>query len=508
MMSYYRPGLCLVTSAAWAVVAAAVEPGGLTTTASGLQYEITEHGTGALPKVGEVVIYHYKGTLADGTVFDSTYDRKNPFAFTLGKKQVVPGVEEAFAHFRAGDKGTIIIPPGLAYGGKQRGPIPPNSTLRFDVDVLEIKGRGVADLLQETIDSAGLVAAGAKFVQLSATNFNGMYLSESQLNNLGYRYLAKGKLPEALAVLSWNVATFPGSGNVYDSLGEAQVKNGDRASARASYAKALELDPANKNAAKFLAELQATPDEPGALLQMQARMQLGDEFNAAFEAMDKGVLDAPALKAKLTTFLDRYPDDRTAANLVGNFFYYIESIDLKLAAVEWQAFATHPNAQVREVAEQKLALGELLKSPLELRFTAADGRAVDLAALRGKVVLIDFWATWCGPCIEEIPNVIATYEQYHAQGFEIVGISFDQAPDASKPAKRQKTAEQVLAFAREHHMPWPQYYDGTYWANPVGKKYGIRGIPAMFLLDRDGMVVSTNARGSKLGPAVKRLLGL
>jgi thiol-disulfide isomerase/thioredoxin len=242
-------------------------------------------------------------------------------------------------------------------------------------------------------------------------------------------------------------------------------------------------------------------------VQMQARMQLDDQIEAAFEAAEKRGYDVPALKVKLTAFLDKYPNDAGAAGLVGNFFYYAESADLKLAMAEWAAFANHPNEKVREMAAQKMALAELIKAPLELKFTAADGRAVDVAALRGKVVLSDFWATWCGPCIEEIPNVVAVYEQYHAQGFEIVGISFDQAPDAAKPAKRQKTAEQVLAFTREHKMPWPQFYDGSYWQNPYGKQYGVRGIPAMFLLDKNGMVVSTNARGAKLAAEVKRLLG-
>lgn len=480
-----------------------------TTTASGLKYAVTARGTGATPAAGQVVIVHYTGTLPDGTVFDSTRERNTPFAFTLGRKQVIKGWDEGFALLHVGDRATFLVPPELAYGDKQRGSIPPNSTLRFDVELLELKDRALSDLLQDTIDTAGLEAAKVRFAEAQAAKFAGLYLSESQLNGLGYRYLGKeGKLAEARTVLRWNVELFPESANVYDSLGEADVKAGDRAAALANYAKSLALDPKNKNAEKFLNEIKATPDAPGALGQMQARMEVNDALNTAFETADQRGYDVPALKAKITAFLDKYPDDPGAAGLIGNFFYYAESADLKLAMAEWAAFAGHPNAKVRELAAQKLQLAELIKSPLDLKFTAADGRAVDVAALRGKVVLIDFWATWCGPCIEEIPNVVAVYEQYHAQGFEIVGISFDQAPDAAKPAKRQKTAEQVLAFTREHKMPWPQYYDGTYWNNPYGKQYGIRGIPAMFLLDKAGLVISTNARGAKLEAEVKRLLGL
>ncbi len=240
--------------------------------------------------------------------------------------------------------------------------------------------------------------------------------------------------------------------------------------------------------------------------QTAARTALEKAYDEAFEATDREVFDAPALRAKLDAFLAQYPQDPAASSFVGNYFYYVEAIDLGQAKAAWAAFADHANPKVKAAAEKKLALAELLKNPIEMKFTAADGRAVDVAALRGKVVLIDFWATWCGPCIQEIPNIVAAYQQYHDQGFEIVGISFDKAPDPAKPNPRHKTAEGVLAFATEKAMPWPQYYDGLHWNNVFGKQYGIQGIPAMFLLDKRGLVVSTNARGPKLAREIQRLL--
>jgi peroxiredoxin len=135
---------------------------------------------------------------------------------------------------------------------------------------------------------------------------------------------------------------------------------------------------------------------------------------------------------------------------------------------------------------------------VEMKFTALDGRVVDLAALRGKVVLIDFWATWCGPCKEELPNVKAAYEKYHAQGFEVVAISLDAEKD------RQK----LIDYVREKDLPWPQHFDGKGWKNEFSVKFGIRAIPAMFLLDQEGKVASTNARGAKLESEIRRLLKL
>jgi thiol-disulfide isomerase/thioredoxin/Flp pilus assembly protein TadD len=477
-----------------------------TTTASGLRYVITEHGSGASPTDGQVVLVHYTGKLPDGTVFDSSRDRKQPFAFTLGKPGVIKGWQEGVRLLHVGDKATLVVPPELAYGAKARGKIPANSTLTFDLELVGVKDGALADALREVIDRDGLTTATMRFADWQTGGFIRLYPDESQLNNLGYHYLQTGKLPEALAVLQWNTVLFPASGNVYDSLAEAQLKNGDGQQAMANYAKSLELDPKNKNAENMLAELRSSPD---ASVTMRERMLFNDSLETASNAAEKGQpVDVAQLRSQLMALIARNPAAPANGPLANNYFYVVESIGLPQAAQEWEAFRTSLSDAVRELVESKSGLAAAIKAPLEMKFTAADGRAVDLAQLRGKVVLVDFWATWCGPCVAEIPNVVANYEKYHALGFDVVGISFDKAPDAAKPWKSAKTADEVLAFTVDHKMPWPQYYDGKYWQNDFGKVYGIRAIPAMFLVDQKGMIISTNARGPKLEKELKRLLNL
>jgi thiol-disulfide isomerase/thioredoxin len=131
--------------------------------------------------------------------------------------------------------------------------------------------------------------------------------------------------------------------------------------------------------------------------------------------------------------------------------------------------------------------------PLDLKFTAVDGKAIDLSQMRGKVVLVDFWATWCPPCREEVPNVVAAYQKYHDKGFEILGVSLDQNKDA------------LLAFTKEHGMAWPQYFDGKGWDNDVSKNFGIDSIPSMWLVGKDGKVITTNARDDLDGNVTKAL---
>ena len=136
----------------------------------------------------------------------------------------------------------------------------------------------------------------------------------------------------------------------------------------------------------------------------------------------------------------------------------------------------------------------LLNKPIEMAFTATNGDEVDLAKMKGKVVLVDFWATWCGPCIAALPDIKEVYQEYKDKGFEVIGISLDEDKDS------------LSRFTKWSEMPWPQYFDGLgFDGNTWTLKFGVESIPTMWLVDKQGNLVDLFAR-SDLKEKVEKYL--
>ena len=206
-----------------------------------------------------------------------------------------------------------------------------------------------------------------------------------------------------------------------------------------------------------------------------------------------------ATKAKTAHTIDslvtNYPDSYAVALIINNFV----AKDRELPEVE----------KMYEGLTSRIKnayLGQKLKTTIDNRKKTAiggvapdftlpnpDGKNISLVDYRGKYVLLDFWASWCGPCLREVPNVKKVYDEYHPKGFEILSISLDD-----------KKENWVNAIDK-HELNWDHVSSLQGWQCPVAKLYSVSGVPAMFLLDKEGKILASGLRGEELTEKVAAL---
>jgi peroxiredoxin len=295
------------------------------------------------------------------------------------------------------------------------------------------------------------------------------------------RRLLTGQADNAVFYLEKGTITFLSP----DSLSHATIA-GSKLTAEYQQLTAL-LRPNTEKMAAWVTEYQATPAEQKKTPAFQQREQAMDD---ALEAEANGILTA-YVKANPRSIVS-LDAVKQLGGAIPNYATVAPVFELLTPAVR----AT-PAGQAYAATLQKLKRIAIGSPAPDFTLTTPEGKAVALSSYRGKYVLVDFWASWCGPCRRENPNVVSAYDQYRGRNFEVLGVTMDV----------EKARQKWLDAIKADNLTWTQVADlPKGWQNEAATQYNVQAIPQNFLIDPSGKIVATNLRGAALQTTLASLI--